>query len=332
MGKIYLITGGAGFIGANLVRLLMARGKKVRVLDNLSTGRIEDLEDLPVEIIIGDIRDERSVDEAVAGVEAVIHLAGHTNVVESVREPALDLDINVQGTFNVLMSGARHKVERVIFASTGGAVLGDITPPAREDMAPHPISFYGASKLAGEGYCSAFWGSYGLKTVFLRFSNIYGPFSHNKGSVVPNFFRQIQAGRELIIFGDGGQTRDFLYVGDLCQGIATALEADLPFGQAIQLGAGQETSINHLLSLIRQLVGEDFFPQVVHQPARAGEVRRSFVSIAQAQKYLNFSVPTALLEGLRQTWEWFQQNQGDTEWPKRLEGFAVNEGIYKGSG
>lgn len=318
MEKIYLITGGAGFIGANLVRLLVARGKKVRVLDNLSTGRIEDLEDLPVEIIIGDIRDERLVDEAVAGVEAVIHLAGHTNVVESVREPALDLDINVLGTFNLLLSSARYGVDRFIFASTGGAVLGDITPPAREDMAPHPISFYGASKLAGEGYCSAFWGSYGLKTVFLRFSNIYGPFSYNKGSVIANFFRQIQAGEELVVYGDGGQTRDFLYVGDLCEGISAALEAELPFGQAIQLGAGQETSINHLISLIRQLMGARCFPPVVHQVARAGEVRRSYVSIAQAQKYLNFFVQTDLLEGLRLTWEWFQQKRADTEWPQRF--------------
>lgn len=323
MEKTYLITGGAGFIGANLVHLLIAQGKKIRVFDNLSTGRIDNLKDLPVELIIGDIRNKRLVDEAVAGVEAVIHLAGHTNVVDSLREPALDLDINVQGSFNLLLSSVRHNVERFIFASTGGAVLGDITPPAREDMAPHPISIYGASKLAGEAYCSAFWGSYGLKTVFLRFSNIYGPFSFHKGSVIANFFRQIQTRKELIIYGDGGQTRDFLYVGDLCQGIATALKAELPYGRAIQLGAGQESSLNHLLSLIRQLVGEEFCPPVVHQPARAGEVRRSFVSIAQAKKYLNFTVQTDLLEGLRQTWEWFQQKRADTEWPERLASFAA---------
>ena len=139
-------------------------------------------------------------------------------------------------------------------------------PPVHEDMAPHPISPYGAGKLAGEGYCSAFWGSYGLKTISLRFSNVYGPFSYHKASVIAKFFRQVQLGEPLTVFGDGEQTRDFLYVGDLCQAIIRALEAPLPFGQAIQLGSGRETSINQLVGLLRQVVGETIFPPVRYAP------------------------------------------------------------------
>ena len=261
MTKTYLVTGGAGFIGANLIRRLAATGVQIRVLDNLSGGCRADLAGLPVELIQGDIRDVGMVNQAMAGVQAVIHLAAHTNVVESVKTPELNLETNVRGTFNLLQASVQHDVERFIFASTGGAIVGDVEPPVHEDMAPHPISPYGASKLAAEGYCSAFWGSYGLKTVCLRFSNVYGPFSYHKGSVIAKFFRQVQLGEPLTVFGDGEQTRDFIYVEDLCQGIIRALEAPLLFGQAIQLGSGREISINQLVDLMRQVVGDRRFPR-----------------------------------------------------------------------
>jgi UDP-glucose 4-epimerase len=307
MTKTYLVTGGAGFIGANLVRHLAAPGVRIRMLDNLSAGRLSDIADLPVEFIQGDIRDAAAVNQAVQGVQAVIHLAAHTNVVESVKTPELNLETNVRGTFNLLQASVHQGVARFFFASTGGAIVGDVTPPVHEDMAPHPISPYGAGKLAGEGYCSAFWGAYGLPTISLRFSNIYGPFSYHKSSVIAKFFRQVQLGKPLTVFGDGEQTRDFLFVEDLCQAIVMALEAPLPFGQAIQLGSGQETSINQLVALMRPVVGENHFPPVRYLPSRAGELRRNFVSIARAQKYLNFSPQTDLLTGLKATWNWFQQ-------------------------
>jgi UDP-glucose 4-epimerase len=173
-------------------------------------------------------------------------------------------------------------------------------------MAPHPISPYGASKLAGEGYCSAFRGAYGLPTISLRFSNIYGPFSYHKGSVIAKFFRQMQLGEPLTVYGDGEQTRDFLYVGDLCQAIGRALEVDLPFGQAIQLGRGRETSINQLVDLLRRVVGRDRFPPVNYALPRPGEVLRNFVATARARQYLDFSPVTDLEAGLQKTWEWFQ--------------------------
>lgn len=247
MSISYLVTGGAGFIGANLIRRLTAPDLRIRVLDNLSAGRRNDLAGLPVEFIQGDIRDTGIVDRAMDGIQTVIHLAAHTNVVESVRTPELNLEINVQGTFNLLKASVQHSVGRFIFASTGGAIVGEVIPPVHEDMPPHPISPYGAGKLAGEAYCSAFWGSYGLKTISLRFSNVYGLFSYYKSSVIAKFFRQVQVGEPIAVFGDGEQTRDFPYVGDLCQGIIKALEARLLFGQAIQLGSGRGTSINKML-------------------------------------------------------------------------------------
>jgi len=308
MPKSYLVVGGAGFIGANLVRQLLKQEANIRVLDNLSAGRAADLEGLPVELVVGDIRDKPLVDEVVQGSDVVVHLAAHTSVIDSIQEPEVNLEINVQGTFNLLQASVRHGVERFIFASTGGAIIGDVAPPVHEDMAPHPVSPYGASKLAGDGYCSAFYGSYGLKTCSLRFSNIYGPFSYHKGSVVAKFFRQIQGKNDINIFGDGGQTRDFCFVGDLCRAILAAINTDkLPFGQAIQLGTGQATSVNQLVALMRQVVGDDNFPPVHYAPPRQGEVLQNFVSIAKAQIYLGYQPETDLLSGLQITWDWFQQ-------------------------
>jgi UDP-glucose 4-epimerase len=306
MGKICLVTGGAGFIGANLIRQLAAQNVQIRVLDNLSAGSRNDLAGMPVEFFHGDIRDATLVEQAVKGAEVVIHLAAHTNVVESVKNPELNLETNVQGTFNLLKASVKQGVERFIFASTGGAIVGDVTPPVHEDLAPHPISPYGASKLAGEGYCSAFWGSYGLQTISLRFSNVYGPYSYHKASVVAKFLRQIQLGKPMNIFGDGEQTRDFLYVGDLCQAIVQSLEATLPFGQAIQLGSGREISINQLVALLRQVVGSNGFPTVTYASSRPGEVLRNYVSIARAKEYLGFTPATNLVTGVQKTWEWFQ--------------------------
>jgi UDP-glucose 4-epimerase len=307
MNKSCLITGGAGFIGTNLVRLLVQNGFQVRVMDDLSAGRARDLAGLPVELLVGDIRDARLASQAMAEVGVVVHLAAHTGVVDSVADPEPNLSVNVAGTLTLLQAAVRQKVERFIFASTGGAIVGQVTPPVHEEMLPRPISPYGAGKLAGEGYCSAFWGSYGLKTIALRFSNIYGPFSYHKGSVVAKFFRRVQAGRELTIFGDGNQTRDFLYVGDLCEAVLAAFQADLPFGEAIQLGTGRETSVNQLVDLMRRLLGAEQFPPARYEPARPGEVARNFVAIAKAERYLGFSPQTGLPAGLKQTWEWFLQ-------------------------
>ncbi|MCK9375553.1 MAG: NAD-dependent epimerase/dehydratase family protein [Syntrophobacterales bacterium] len=308
MGKSCLITGGAGFVGSNLIRHLASRGMRLRVLDNLSAGRAADLGGTDAELLIGDIRDTQLVEQAVQGMETVIHLAAHTNVIESIKTPEVNLEVNVKGTFNLLQASVKYGVKRFVFASTGGAIIGEADPPVHEDMAPHPISPYGAGKLAGEGYCSAFWGSYGLKSICLRFSNVYGPFSYHKGSVIAKFFRRVQVGEPVTVYGDGAQTRDFIYVGDLEKAIVSALQIeDLPFGEAIQLGTGKETSINELVVLMRKVVGEGIFPSLVYQPSRPGEVLRNYVSIARANQYLSFVPATTLEEGLKETWRWFKQ-------------------------
>jgi len=308
MGVI-LITGGAGFIGVNLARQLLAGPHRLRILDNFSSGRPQDLKGLPVDLLEGDIRHPSDVARAMDGVQVVIHLAAHTGVVESVINPQDNMAVNVMGTLNLLQAAVERKVQRFIFASTGGAIGGNVIPPVHEDMPPRPASPYGASKLAGEGYCSAFWGSYGLPTISLRFSNVYGPYSYRKGSVIAKFFRQIMGEEELTIYGDGEQTRDFLYVSDLCKAMVTVLTADLPLGQAIQLGSGKETSINHLVSVMQTVVGEENFPGWKYAPAHPGEVQRNYVALDRAKKYLHFSPTMDFHDGLNQTWEWFKNQK-----------------------
>jgi UDP-glucose 4-epimerase len=301
-----LITGGAGFIGANLVRRLSEHNLPIRVLDNLSFGNAACLNGLKVELIAGDIRDKQFVEQVMEGVGTVIHLAAHANINDSRQELELNFEVNVKGTLNLLQASVKHGVDRFLFASTG-AVFGETELPVNGETAPHPISFYGASKLACEGYCSAFWRSSGLKTVCLRITNSYGPFSYHKSSVIAKLFRQVQSGSEITIYGDGSQTRDFLHVKDLCQAVIAAMEIELPYGEALQLGSGQETSINHLVALVRQVVGEEHFPPVRHVPPPFPEVKRNFASIERAQKYLGFFPKTDLRRGLHETWRWFQQ-------------------------
>jgi UDP-glucose 4-epimerase len=306
--KHYLVTGGCGFIGINLVRSLRERGDAVRVFDNLSTGRREDLESLGAQLVVGDIRDREKVAEAVKGCEAVVHLAAHTRVVESVSDPRLNFEVNVLGTMNVLQASRAAGVRKFIFASTGGAILGEQEPPVHEGMVPRPVSPYGASKLAGEAYCSAFAGSFGLNTVALRFSNVYGPYSYHKGSVVAQFFKNLLQGQQLTIYGDGSQTRDFVFVDDLVDAILLADQSDTP-GEVFQIASGRETSITELVSLMKQVLpGLPF--NVRYEPSRAGEIFRNYAQIEKACRMLGYNPRMQLHEGLCRTWQWFRSENG----------------------
>jgi UDP-glucose 4-epimerase len=302
--KTYLVTGGCGFIGTNLIARLAGPTTKIRVLDNLSTGKPGDIHPFGVELQVGDIRDSMAVENACKGVEVVVHLAAHTRVVDSLENPALNFEINAQGTFNLLEACRKAGVRKFIFASTGGAILGEQEPPVHEGMVPRPVSPYGAGKLAGEAYCSAFFGSYGLNTAALRFSNVYGPFSYHKGSVVAQFFRDIMQGKPLVIYGDGKQTRDFLYVGDLVEAILLADKTNTP-GEVFQIASGKETSLLALLEEMRKVL-PNVQMEVRFEAARAGEIRRNYASIEKARRMLGFDPRTQLPDGLRKTWEWFQ--------------------------
>ena len=304
--KTYLVTGGCGFIGVNLVSRLAGLGARVRVLDNLSLGKRGDIEPFGVDLLVGDIRDTAAIRKACEGVDVVVHLAAHTRVIESVSDPALNFEINALGTLNVLLACRDAGVKKVIFASTGGAILGEQEPPVHEDMVPRPVSAYGAGKLAGEAYCSAFFGSYGLNTVALRFSNVYGPWSYHKGSVVAQFLRNLMQGEPLIVYGDGTQTRDFVYVDDLVEAILLADRAETP-GEVFQIASGIETSILTLLQAIKAAIPEVAL-DVQFRPSRAGEISRNYANIDKARRRMGFNPKTELHQGLVTTWKWFKEH------------------------
>ncbi len=300
-----LITGGAGFIGSNLCHhLIAAGGYEVAVLDNLSAGQTEHLPD-NIKVTVGDYTDARILSRCLRGVDAVIHLAALSGVADSIVDPRPSFRINVQGSFQLLELAREAKVGMIVNASTGGALLGEVKPPICESMAPSPLSPYGASKLAVEAYCSAFTGAYGLKCLTLRFSNIYGPRSAHKKSVVAAFIKNVIHGEPLIIYGDGTQQRDYLYVGDLVQGINAALKRNL--SGVYQLGYGQPATLKSLIATFKRIANRDI--EVCYEPARRGEVHSTWCNIEKAQREFGYVAPTDLETGVRATWTWYIENQ-----------------------
>lgn len=302
-----LVTGGAGFIGANLVRLLAERGLagQIRVLDDESRGRREALAPWEVEFVKGDIRDRAVLARALRGVDAVVHLAAETEVVDSVADPQQSFDVNVVGSFRLLEAMREAGVERLVNASTGGAILGEAPSPVHEEMVCRPTSPYGAGKAAAEVWCSAYAGAYGMKPVSLRFSNVYGPLSFRKGTVVAAFMRRLLAGEPLVVYGDGSQTRDYIYVDDVCEGIVAALAAES--AGVFQLGSGSGTDLERLIDAIVAAAGLPARPQVRYRPFRAGEVRHNWTDVSRACESLGWRPTTPLPEGLRRTWAWFAE-------------------------
>jgi UDP-glucose 4-epimerase len=306
-GRHILVTGGAGFIGATLVRRLVAAGHRVRVLDNYSTGEVSHLAGVDAELVKGDIRDDHALETALAGTDAVAHLAAAGSVIMSIADPAANFDVNVLGTFRVLDAARRAGVERTVQASTGGALIGNATPPVNESSLPRPISPYGASKLAGEGYAHAFAAAYGLRTVALRFANAYGPWSEKKSGAIPMFFRAIHAGRPIVIYGDGSASRDYTHVDDIARAIELALERDVPGGTVLHVASGVETTTAQLADLCRGAAGAPDHP-VEYQPARTGEVGRNFASYDLAKHVLGYAPSVSREEGIGQTWQWFAES------------------------
>ncbi len=302
-----LVTGGSGFVGATLVRRLVAAGHSVRVLDNCSTGDPSYLAGVDAELVNGDIRDPAALDAALGEVQSVVHLAAAGSVVESVADPAANFDVNVVGTFRVLDAARRANVERVVLASTGGALIGDATPPVNERSLPKPISPYGASKLAGEGYAHAFAKAYGLDTVALRFANAYGPWSARKRGAVTLFFRAIHAGEPIVIYGDGSASRDYTHVEDISRAIELGLSRGVPGGSVLHIASGVETTVTQLADLCRAAAGVPDHP-VEYRPARAGEVGRNFASYDLARQVLGYAPSISREDGLRSTWQWFSES------------------------
>jgi UDP-glucose 4-epimerase len=301
-----LVTGGAGFVGATLVRRLVGNGHTVRVFDNYSTGDPAHLDGVGAELVEGDIRDVAALDEALAGMQAVVHLAAAGSVVASVQDPLTNFDVNVVGTFRVLDAARRAGVERTVQASTGGALIGNATPPVSETSLPKPISPYGASKLAGEGYAYAFSQTYGLRTVALRFANVYGPWSAKKAGAMTVFFRALHAGEPIVLYGDGSSSRDYAHVDDISHALELALERDVPGGTVLHIASGVETTVAELASLCCAAAGMPDHP-VEYRPKRAGEVDRNFASYDLAKEMVGYAPSIDLAPGIQSTWQWFQE-------------------------
>jgi UDP-glucose 4-epimerase len=298
-----IVTGGAGFIGSTLTRLLLERGYAVRVYDDLSSGSRDHLAGLDLELVTGDVRDLDSLQRACAGADTIFHLAAGAGVVDSIENPIENFDLNARGTLLALWAAKQAGVGRFVFSSSN-APLGDNAYPASEDKPVAPLSPYGAGKATGEAYCSAFFGAYGFEAVAVRFSNAYGQRSALKSNVIPLFIRRIMAGQPLTIYGDGSQTRDFVFVSDLANGLIRAAETPAVGGEIFQLASGVETSLNELVARLSEVSGVT--PQLRHEPPRAGEIQRNYSLVDKARERLGHAPQVSLAEGLAMTWEWFQ--------------------------
>jgi UDP-glucose 4-epimerase len=304
-----LITGGCGFIGSHLVAALVERGDTVRVLDNLSTGRRENLGALSadVELLEGDLRDAEGVRRAVEGVEYVLHQAALASVPRSVEAPIPTHEADATGTLHVLVAAREAGVRRVVYAGSSSAYGDSPTLPKQEDMPVRPLSPYAAAKLAGEHYCAAFARSYGLETVTLRYFNIFGPRQDPQSqyaAVVPRFATAMLAGRPPTIYGDGTQSRDFTYVDNAVQANLLALDAPNAVGESINVACGERYSLLDLVGALNAVLGTAIVPH--HDPRRTGDVMHSLASIEKAERLLGYRPHVTFPEGLRRTVAWYQ--------------------------
>lgn len=297
-GKRVLVTGGAGFIGSHLVDRLVSEGCKVVVLDDLSSGTLENirshLSNGNVQFLEGDICNSETVERAVKDVDLVCHLAALVNVPYSVREPLFSHEVNATGTLNLLRASVKCGVERFVYLSTC-AVYGEAKYlPIDEAHPTSPISPYAASKLAAEHYCKAFEQTYGLKTVILRMFNVYGP--RQRDGVIAQFIQHMKKGNPPIIYGDGGQTRDFLYIQDAVDAIMLAMNHNNAVGQVFNIGTGKATTINELAQYLLRIFGMEVKP--LREEPRIGDVRQSFANIGKAEKELGYKPRFSLEEAL----------------------------------
>jgi UDP-glucose 4-epimerase len=306
MADLYLVTGGAGFIGSHVVETLLHRGRRVRVFDNFSTGRRENLTGMldDVELVEGDLRSYERAHTAVRGVRHVIHLAALPSVPRSVQDPLTTNEVNVTGSLNVLLAARDADVERVVLASSSSVYGANAESPKRETLVPQPISPYGVSKLAAEQYAMAFHDVYKLQTVALRYFNVFGPRqdpTSQYSGVVPLFIRCAMDGRRPVIYGDGLQTRDFTYVANVVDATLSATTAPGAAGGVMNIGCGDPHALLELISAIEDACGRSLEPESA--PERAGDVKHSCADISRAAQLLSYRPKVDFAEGVRLTYQ-----------------------------
>ncbi|HUU26461.1 MAG TPA: SDR family oxidoreductase [archaeon] len=305
-----LITGGAGFIGSNLAEYLLKKGWRVRILDNLSTGKLENLDSMieQLEFIEGDIRDESLVEKAIRDCPIIFHQAALPSVPRSIADPAASHDVNVNGTFKLLLAAQRAKARRVILASSSSVYGDSEVLPRREELTPSPLSPYAVTKLAGEYYARAFSQVYGLETVSLRYFNVFGPRQDPDSpyaAVVPRFIQALLNDQRPVIYGDGLQSRDFTYVDHVSEINYLAATSNGNFcGEVFNVGCGRRFTLLELLEILKVIAGRPAV-EPVFEPPQPGDVRHSQASIDKARKLLGYQPQTDFPEELKKTSRWF---------------------------
>jgi UDP-glucose 4-epimerase len=305
----FLVTGGAGFIGSNIVEELLRRGEPVRVLDNFRTGKRENLAAFQerIELVEGDLQDLPTVRRAVEGVDCVLHQAAIPSVPRSVDDPLESNSVNVTGTLNLLVAARDAAVKRVVFASSCALYGDDPTLPKREDMLPWPKSPYAVSKLAGEHYCRAFSEVYGLETVALRYFNVFGPRqdpASDYAAAIPLFITRLLRGQAPTVHGDGLQSRDFIYVANVVHANLLAATAPNVAGRVFNVACGERYTLLDLIGILNDILGTHIAP--IHDDPRPGDVRHSQADVTGARQALGYRTMVDFAEGLRRTVEWYR--------------------------
>jgi nucleoside-diphosphate-sugar epimerase len=308
----YLVTGGAGFIGSNIAEELVQRGQAVRIIDNFLTGKRENISSFldKIELVEGDIRDYDLCRSALEGVDYVLHQAALSSVSRSVEDPLLTDEINIKGTLNLLLASREAKVKEFVFASSAAVYGDDPNLPKKEDTVGNPLSPYAISKLAGEKYCLVFSQIFGLSTVCLRYFNIFGPRqdpASQYAAVIPNFITRMLKGESPTIFGDGGQSRDFVYVLNAVEANIRASKAQGVSGQVFNIGCGEGISVNSLASKLNELLKREISPS--YAEPRPGDIRHSFADISKTRKMLGYELLIPFGQGLERTIRWYRDRK-----------------------
>jgi len=309
VADLWLVTGGGGFIGSNLVRAALERGRPVRVLDNFSTGFRANLEEVAdaIDLMEGDLRDPDTCRRACEGAGVVLHQAAVPSVPRSMEHPQESFDANTVGTHNLLMAARDAGVRRLVFAASSSAYGAGEDLPKRESMPLLPVSPYAAAKAAGELYAATFCRAFGLETVSLRYFNVFGPRqdpTNQYAGVIAAFATRMLRGRQPVIFGDGAQSRDFTYIDNVIHANLLAAQAPKLSGEVVNIGCGQAIDLNRMVAVFNEILGTDFEP--TYEPPRPGDVKHSLADISAARRLLGYEPQVDFTDGLRETIDWYR--------------------------